>query len=104
MKNNISWDFVQLLQQCDVLPQDIEALAIETGFCQRDSGKIDPIALLEYLLSYSIEGIVTYTGMASTIEANTGIAVSPQAYHKRTNDSLLRFIRSISLPAHTYSG
>jgi hypothetical protein len=95
MKKNISWDFTQLLQRCNVLPQDIESLAIETGFCQRNSGKIDPVALLEYLLSHSIEGTVTYTDMASTIEANTGINASPQAYHKRMNDALVRFVRSI---------
>jgi hypothetical protein len=84
------------LFSCAGLDRDkIRELAFQTGFCQRDSGKISAPDFLVHLCLESISGTVSYNDLAARIQAQTGVAASRQAYWERTDEPCVRFFQSI---------
>ena len=73
----------------------IRKLAFETGFCKRNSGKINAPDLLIHLCLESISGTVSHNDLAARVEARTGIAASRQAYWQRTDEPCAKFFQSI---------
>ena len=60
-------------------------MAREAGFTRRSSGKIRVSALLDRFCNASVKGTVSYNDLAGTMQTDTGISVSRQAYCARMN-------------------
>lgn len=73
----------------------IKQIAIDCGFCKRQSGKIDAPHFLGYFCLQSLEGTVSYNDIAAKLEAKTGINASRQAYHQRMNEECVAFFKKI---------
>lgn len=88
-------DAFDLFACADLDRDKIQQLALQTGFCQRDSGKIRASDFLVHLCLESVSGTVSYNDLAARVQAQTGISASRQAYWERTDDHCLRFFQSV---------
>jgi len=84
------------LFSCAGLDRDkIRQLAFETGFCRRESGKINAPDFLIHLCLESVSGTVSYNDLAARVQAHTGISASRQAYWERTDEQCMRFFQRV---------
>jgi hypothetical protein len=75
--------------------EDVLKLAVESGFCKRNSGKIPAPDFLLYFCLQSLEGTVSYNDLAAGIESQTGVNASRQAYHQRMGDECDAFFQRV---------
>ena len=88
-------DFFDLFSCAGLDRTRIRELAFETGFCERDSGKISAADFLIHLCLESVSGTVSYNDLAANIAAHTGVVASRQAYWERMDEKCVRFFQSI---------
>jgi len=75
--------------------EKIRSIAFETGFCKRNSGKIDAPDFLVYMCAESLTGTVSHNDMASKIHEETGTDASRQAYWERTDGECVAFFQAV---------
>lgn len=90
---NQSWDMEKLFAVEGLSKEEITALAFETGFCKRKTGKISPADFLLHFCLQSLEGTVSYNDLAAKIEARTGANASRQAYHQRMGSPCVKLFK-----------
>lgn len=80
----------------DILSDEqIETMAIQSGFQQRTPKKIFPAIFVRQLLCEAISQSPSYNDLASSMEKDTGISVSRQAICQRVDASCVRFVERI---------
>jgi len=80
----------------DILSDEqIEKLAIQSGFQQRSPKKIFPAVFARQLYSEATSQSPSYNDLAASMEKDTGISVSKQAICERVNESCVGFFESI---------
>ena len=96
----------------DILSDEqLEKMAIQSGFQQRTPKKIYPAIFVRQLLSEAISQSPSYNDLASSMEKDTGISVSRQAICQRIDASCVRFFErvlakviSAQMPPHLLPG
>ncbi len=83
------------LAQLGISPETLRRIAVACGFCVRQSGKIQPSAVLIHLCLESTQGTVSHNDMAARIEATTGVSVSRQAYWERCDETCVRLFQQV---------
>ena len=101
-----------VFRACGLSPERIGRIARETGFTQRSGGKIDvPNFLAAYCLE-AIQGTVSHNDIAAKMQAESGVAVSRQAYWLRSTEKgqaffyalLAAIIRAKTVPTNWEPG
>lgn len=85
---------VRVFDACGLSAEKIGALARETGFTQRSGGKIAAPDFLAHFCAESVTDTVSSNDLAATIEAETGVSASRQAYWLRLDDNGLAFFQA----------
>lgn len=75
--------------------EEVTRIAFESGFCKRNSGKIQPDDFLHYFCNQALNGTVSYNDLAATVEANCGVNASRQAYHQRMGLECVKFFKKV---------
>ena len=80
----------------DILPdEEIELIAIQSGFQTRAPKKIFPAEFARLLFGQSVKCSPSYNDIASHMESGTGISVSKQAIWQRIDSSCVEFLQRI---------
>ena len=88
-------DFLALLNAMNIQANQIEKIAIDTGFLVR-KGLVEPADILYAICCQSIHGTVSFNDLAAKIDAETAISVSRQAIAKKTGkESCVDFLKKI---------
>ena len=75
--------------------EQIEQIALESGFQTRKPRKIFPADFIRQLLEQSVKHSPSYNDLASSMEKDTGISVSRQAICLRMDESCVRFVELV---------
>lgn len=76
-------------------PEEITQFAYDSGFQQRQSGKISPVDFFNYFCYESMQGTLSYNDLAAKIQAQTGSDASRQAYHQRMGPACVSFFEKV---------
>lgn len=88
---------IEEIPAADLLPSynEIAALAMSSGFIQRESSKLCPLGFLLVLIKSTITGKSTLEGMASDLGALTESPMSRSGLFQRFNPNTVRFLTSV---------
>ena len=86
---------VSVFSACGLSAEVVGRIARETGFSQRSGGKIASPDLLTHFCAEAIKGTVSNNDIAATMQAETGVSASRQAYWLRLDDDGLVFFKAI---------
>lgn len=86
---------VSVFNACGLSVEGIGRIARETGFSQRSSGKIAAPDLLAHFCAEAIKGTVSNNDIAATMQAETEVSASRQAYWLRLDGAGLAFFKAI---------
>lgn len=86
---------VSMFGACGLSVEDIGRIARETGFSQRSGGKIAASDLLAHFCTEAIKGTVSNNDIAATMQAETDVSASRQAYWLRLDGAGLAFFKAI---------
>ena len=71
---------------------DCHQIAIETGFVERESKKMDPEKFVQTLISATSSGKASYNQLAADLGERTGNPMSRQGMEERFDDSCVEFL------------
>lgn len=71
---------------------DCHQIAIETGFVERESKKMDPEKFVQTLISATASGKASYNQLAADLGDRTGNPMSRQGMEERFDDSCVEFL------------
>ena len=86
---------VSIFSACGLSAEGIVRIARETGFSQRSGGKIAAPDLLRHFCTEAIKGTVSHNDIAATMQAETDVSASRQAYWLRLDGDGLAFFKAI---------
>lgn len=88
---------IEEIPAADLLPSynEVAALAMSSGFIQRESSKLCPLGFLLVLIKATITGKSTLEGMASDLGALTESPMSRSGFFQRFNSATVRFLISV---------
>ena len=78
-----------------ITDDQVNKMAVESGFQTRTPRKIFPVDFIRQLLEQSVKNSPSYNDLASSLEKDTGISVSKQAICLRVNKSCARFLELV---------
>jgi len=73
----------------------LQSLALDTGFQQRKARKIHPLSFLSLLLAESVKGDPSYRTLAARLETIEGVLVSRQAMWKKVGERCIAFLDAV---------
>jgi len=86
---------VAVFSACGLSAEQIGRIARETGFSQRSGGKIAAPDLLAHFCAEAVKGTVSNNDIAATMQAETDVSASRQAYWLRLDATGLAFFKAI---------